>query len=293
MEVQEPNYDADMEGEGEPIEKVPVDPIEEEYGIWKKNAPFLYDIMFSTNLVWPSLTVDWLPKTMANTQEMLIGTQTSGAEQNYLRLAEVRLPETDENVLMSEWQDSEWDASKKMQRIDVKMKIPHAGDVNRALHNPKNAQMFATKSIQGHVLVYDKTAHPTEPDLNKPVGPQGVLNGLTQEGYALSWDCHGNDVKILSGDSAGDLAYWDIKSPLTKDTAAGRVWKNAHAGGVEDVSCHMLHENRWASVGNDGCLKLWDARKEDCTSSVKAHAGVDVTTVDFNPFLELEKIKFI
>ena len=98
MEVQDPSYDADMEVEDSASQKVPIDPVEEEYGIWKKNAPFLYDIMFSRNLVWPSLTVDWLPKTMSNSQEMLIGTQTSGAEQNYLRLAEVRLPEMDENV---------------------------------------------------------------------------------------------------------------------------------------------------------------------------------------------------
>ena len=77
-----------------------------------------------------------------------------------------------------------------------------------------------------------------------------------------------------------------MNSPLTKDNPAVKVWKNAHAGGVEDVSCHMIHQNRWASVGNDGCLKFWDCRKEDCTSSVKAHGGVDVATVDFNPFLE-------
>ena len=83
-------------------QKVPTDPVEEEYGIWKKNAPFLYDIMFSRNLVWPSLTVDWLPKTMSNSQEMLIGTQTSGAEQNYLRLAEV-----EENSKISHRKSSE------------------------------------------------------------------------------------------------------------------------------------------------------------------------------------------
>lgn len=33
----------------------------EEYKIWKKNAPFLYDLMLSTALEWPTLTTQWLP----------------------------------------------------------------------------------------------------------------------------------------------------------------------------------------------------------------------------------------
>lgn len=35
--------------------------INEEYKIWKKNSPFLYDIVMTHSLYWPSLTVQWLP----------------------------------------------------------------------------------------------------------------------------------------------------------------------------------------------------------------------------------------
>jgi hypothetical protein len=35
--------------------------IQEEYKIWKKNTPFLYDLVLSHALEWPSLTVQWLP----------------------------------------------------------------------------------------------------------------------------------------------------------------------------------------------------------------------------------------
>ena len=35
--------------------------INEEYKTWKKNAPFLYDLMLSTALEWPTLTTQWLP----------------------------------------------------------------------------------------------------------------------------------------------------------------------------------------------------------------------------------------
>jgi hypothetical protein len=35
--------------------------INEEYKIWKKNAPFLYNLVITHALEWPSLTTQWLP----------------------------------------------------------------------------------------------------------------------------------------------------------------------------------------------------------------------------------------
>ena len=35
--------------------------VNEEYKIWKKNTPFLYDLVVTHALEWPSLTVEWLP----------------------------------------------------------------------------------------------------------------------------------------------------------------------------------------------------------------------------------------
>jgi len=39
--------------------------INEEYKTWKKNASFLYDMMLSTALEWPTLTTQWLPDKQA------------------------------------------------------------------------------------------------------------------------------------------------------------------------------------------------------------------------------------
>ena len=35
--------------------------VNEEYKIWKKNSPFLYDMMLSSALEWPTLTTQWFP----------------------------------------------------------------------------------------------------------------------------------------------------------------------------------------------------------------------------------------
>jgi histone-binding protein RBBP4 len=46
--------DEEFEGEDEQM-------INEEYKIWKKNSPYLYDLVISNGLEWPSLTVNWMP----------------------------------------------------------------------------------------------------------------------------------------------------------------------------------------------------------------------------------------
>lgn len=52
LEVEQDN-DEDQEMESE---------LEENYRIWKKNSPFLYDMIVTNLLEWPSLTVEWLSK---------------------------------------------------------------------------------------------------------------------------------------------------------------------------------------------------------------------------------------
>lgn len=47
----------DQQNEEQMQEKI----INEEYKTWKKNAPFLYDLMLSTALDWPTLTTQWFP----------------------------------------------------------------------------------------------------------------------------------------------------------------------------------------------------------------------------------------
>jgi hypothetical protein len=39
--------------------------INEEFKIWKKNTPYLYDLLIIKALEWPSLTVDWFPNQAA------------------------------------------------------------------------------------------------------------------------------------------------------------------------------------------------------------------------------------
>jgi histone-binding protein RBBP4 len=71
--------------------------IEEEYRVWKKNSPYLYDFVLTHSLEWPSLTVQWLPdyskaknEKELSLHKLLIGTQSDGSDPNYLIIADVR-----------------------------------------------------------------------------------------------------------------------------------------------------------------------------------------------------------
>lgn len=50
-----------MYGDQEYAEEAEDQIINEEYKIWKKNSPFLYDLLLSHALEWPSLTIEWFP----------------------------------------------------------------------------------------------------------------------------------------------------------------------------------------------------------------------------------------
>lgn len=74
--------------------------LNEEYKIWKKNTPFLYDIVMTHSLEWPTLTVEWIKQKentkskdpTISTQKLVLGTHTSNDAQNYLMIADILLP---------------------------------------------------------------------------------------------------------------------------------------------------------------------------------------------------------
>ena len=86
--------------------------INEEYKIWKKNTPFLYDLVMTHALEWPSLTVQWLPDVTRPegkdyaVHRLILGTHTSD-EQNHLLIASVQLPNED-----AQFDSSHYDAEK-------------------------------------------------------------------------------------------------------------------------------------------------------------------------------------
>lgn len=80
-------------------EEMSVEQVEEEFTVWKKNTPFLYDLIISHPLEWPSLTVQFLPSPPLpyaldsfSVHKLVLGTHTSDGFPNYLMVADAFLP---------------------------------------------------------------------------------------------------------------------------------------------------------------------------------------------------------
>jgi histone-binding protein RBBP4 len=115
--------------------------VNEEYKIWKKNTPFLYDLVLTHALEWPSLTLQWLPDNRKppnkdySVHKLVLGTHTNEGEQNYLMIAEVRLPLEDTEIDARKYDDERGEAggfAGVSAKIEITQKINHEGEVNRA-----------------------------------------------------------------------------------------------------------------------------------------------------------------
>jgi|Transcript_11806 histone-binding protein RBBP4 len=273
--------------------------VNEEYKIWKKNTPFLYDLVITHALEWPSLTVEWLPERREasgrdySTQRMVLGTHTSDGEQNYLMIAEVQLPLEDAEVDARNYDDAQGDAGgfgRTAGKVQVVQHINHDGEVNRARAMPQNPSVIATKTVSAEVLLFDYTKHPSKPDDSGLCRPDLRLLGHKTEGYGLSWSAH-REGHLLSGSDDAQICLWDV-SGMTAKSAKGSLDAKAifkgHQNVVEDVAWHRRQPDIFGSVGDDQMLMLWDARQgggAGPTAQVQAHEA-EVNALAFNPFNE-------
>ena len=285
--------------------------IEAEYRIWKKNSPFLYDILLSAELEWPSLTLQWLPDRQAHpdknfvTQRLLLGTQTDGTERNYVMIAEVRLPGEEAVVDATEFSksseghekvtDSTREAggysSGQTGRFDIVQRIPHHGEVNRARYMPHNPDVIATRGVDGPVYVFDRTKYASKP--SDEVHCDVTLECHDEEGYGMCWSVV-EEGRLVTCAIDRRICLWDVQAAesVTASGAAGRTVKpvqtysDAHNEGINDVAFHYTSPHVFASAADDFVVKLWDSRLSAVASSAShqftAHTQ-PVNSVSFSP----------
>uniref|UniRef100_A0A2K6V8Q4 Histone-binding protein RBBP4-like N-terminal domain-containing protein n=1 Tax=Saimiri boliviensis boliviensis TaxID=39432 RepID=A0A2K6V8Q4_SAIBB len=247
--------------------------INEEYKIRKKNAPFLYDLVMTHALEWPSLTAQWLLDVTRpegkdfSIHRLGLGTHTSD-EQNPLVIASVQLPNDDAQV-----DASHYDISGK---IEIEMINHGPGEVNSTRYMPQNPCTIATKTPSSDVLVFDYTKHTSKPDPSGECNPDLHLRGHQKEGYGLSWNPNLRG-HLLSASDDHTTCLWDISIIFTGHTAV-----------LSDVSWQLLHESRFGSVADNQKLMIWDTHSNNTSKpshSVDAHTA-EVNCLFFNPYSE-------
>ncbi|TVY48202.1 Histone acetyltransferase type B subunit [Lachnellula occidentalis] len=268
--------------------------INEEYKTWKKNSPFLYDMILSTALEWPTLTTQWFPDVKEpagknyTVHRLLLGTHTSNDAQNYLQIATVELPKNitpnpndyDEERGEIGGYGSSSTGEQAAIKMVIEQKIDHPGEVNKARYQPQNPNIIATMCPDGRVLVFDRTKHSSIP--NGVVSPQAELVGHKKEGFGLSWNPHPGENGHLatgSGDSTVRLCNNQVKATRTY---------THHTSVVNDVQYHPLHKSMIGTVSDDLTLQILDVRQSETDRSAsQGHGHTDaVNSLAFNPASE-------
>lgn len=271
-----------------------------------------YDIVMTHALEWPSLTCQWLPNVKKNVHSptvqehsLLLGTHTTG-EQNYLMVASCHLPKEDaviDNRTSKENQEDQarnaaklydeekqevggfgTNGSAQMGKIEIRMKIRHDGEVNRARYMPQNHFHVASRGPSPPVYVWDLAKHPSFPvdEADNTILPQITCQGHSKEGYALSWSPL-KEGWLASGSEDTTVCLWDTASAKDGICNATTILKG-HTAAVEDVDWHAKDANLLASVSDDASLRIWDIResKKPVHLVEKAHTA-DINCVAFNP----------
>ncbi|EKX34778.1 hypothetical protein GUITHDRAFT_158785 [Guillardia theta CCMP2712] len=254
----------------------------ENYKIWKKNVPFLYDVMITHALEWPSLTVQWLPDTIVNTAKeqkegrLILGTHTSESDNNYLMIAKVTCPMGEDDPELRKYNEETGEAGgygQNQAKIEVSQRINHDGEINRARYMPQNPCLIACKGPKPDVLVFDYTKHPSQPSHDGTVKADLRLGGHDSEGYGLSWNPSRPGL-LLSGSNDCNVCIWDVSAKCTdKNSVLPLSRSKAHHGAVEDVAWSVFEPKVFATVGDDKMLQI-----------IKAHEH-EVNCLSFNPLV--------
>jgi len=268
--------------------------INEDYKVWKKNAPHLYDLALTHVFDWPSLTCQWLPLKDSpqdadySIHKLVLGTHTSDQEPNFLMIAKVRLPNNESLADTTEYSVNTKDTGAPgnitgEHRVDIETKILHEGEVNRARYMPQKYNVIATKTTSGEVHVFDYSQHPATPVSLDHVKPEVRLVGHTCEGYGLNWSKHKLG-HILSGSNDHKICLWNVEGSNTASSKISPLHEfKFHTAGVQDVTWHHFSPEIFASVGNDKRIVIWDMRKpQKPCHDIQAHAA-EINSIDFNP----------
>ncbi|KAK7827452.1 hypothetical protein U0070_026658 [Myodes glareolus] len=241
--------------------------INEEYKIWK-NTSFLYNLVMTHVLQWPSLTVQWLPEVTKPEGKdyalhwLVLGTHTSD-EQNHLVVTRVHIPNDD-----AQFDASHCDSDKGVfggfdsvtGKIECEIKINHEGEVNRAHYMPQSPHIIATKTPSSDVLGFDYTKHPAKPDPSGECNPDLRLRGHQKGGYGLSWNSNLSG-HLLSASDDHTVCLWDIDAgPKEGKIVDAKAIFTGHSAVVGDVAWHLLHESLFRFVADDQKLMIWDTR---------------------------------
>lgn len=261
----------------EPISSLIGEDAENNYRIWKKNAPYLYDYLSTNSLLWPSLTVQFFPDiTHADNevasdyilQRLLHGTFTLGQSvvdsisilqiPTYTNLNKhIQIDKLDYNPDKEEFEVN----APSLPKPKVLQKINQYGDVNKLSYMPQNPNIIASANNFGDILIFERTKHKSfqkliidDTEANKPQ----LKLGAKAELFAMDWNKN-REGYLVSGDSEGNISLYDLKGySKSEGLSETKYWKGK--SDVNDIEWFPTHDSLLGYVEEAGCLTIQDIR---------------------------------
>eukprot|EP00916_Digyalum_oweni_P017252 GHVL01028231.1.p1 GENE.GHVL01028231.1~~GHVL01028231.1.p1 ORF type:complete len:480 (+),score=146.18 GHVL01028231.1:1343-2782(+) len=281
------NQSEEDEEEEEDDEDAPeyAEAVEEQQKKWRKNIPWLYDLMLVNELEHPSFCVDWLPKMIDVSDKdysickLVLGSQTFETHPNYILVADIKIPNIKSEIDIKKFR--KFNTSNTIRRckkeatnnkginnpLIPRIRIRHDGEVNRALHMPMYPTIIATKSNNKDILIYNYIRYPS--NFNEISYPNLCLKGHNDGGFGLCW----NNNILASGSFDGLVCIWDINDNIQQHINNNNQENNTinidcrnnfcaslNNTGIDDVQWHPIDNNCLGTVGQDLRLCLWDIR---------------------------------
>lgn len=257
---------------------------EQKYRIWKKNAPFLYDYLTTTSLLWPSLTIQFFPDLVIEQeteyQRLVHGTFTLGQSIDSISILQLpQFRDLNKNIQINKLDynpdKGEFELAVPSHKLKMLQKINHLGDVNKVRYMPQKPNVLASGNNLGDLVIYERTKHSNfrntiidDTSINKP---QLVLKGNSQNSdiFAIDWNKQ-KEGTILSANMAGDINLFDIRDLyIAKQLTVSQMQYFDNSGvGINDIEWFPDHDSLFATADDGGSLKIFDTR---LASVVKQH----------------------
>lgn len=303
------------------MEEEPQGPITREaqdnYRVFKKNSPFFYDYISTHTLLWPSLSVQFLPdlevtlesslsavatdlgaaaSSQVAYQRLLFGTFTLGQATDAIHIQQLayyrnlnRCINTETWRYGPEKQEFELPAISKTP-LRLLQTINHHGDVNRLRYMPQNPDVVASSNNFGNLLVYNRTKHSTikkigqELDINEPqICLGGGSSSAQTDIFAFDW-CRVSEGRIASASMDGQICVYDIRRDYEK-RSKNRIepfWLLLVEVGVNDLEWVPVHDSLFVTADDLGLMSLYDVRAGQ-TSQKTSKTQNALNSVGLNP----------
>lgn len=256
-----------------------------------------YVMLHSLEAPWPALSCDIIPDQLGTNRSSfpatvyaVAGTQAASGREKENQLMVMKMSGLSRMEKDAESDSDDEDEDETDPILETK-NIPLTSCTNRirAHQSPQVTSgklpttITASMMESGEVLIHDITPQLTAfdtpgttitPQQQKPLSTVRAHKGV--EGYAVDWSPLFPEGKLLTGDVSGKI-FSTIRTQgggFTTDTTA----YTGHAGTVEELQWSPSEKNVFASGGNDGTVKIWDARSK----SRKPALSVQVSKTDVN-----------